>query len=78
MCVGSVRRRIVLFSPFVFLRGVEDVAPYKNNKTLSLPVGAHILAKQVCYEAKRNIESPVSLFALSFGFAQTNDCPQTL
>ena len=40
--------------------------------------GDHILAKQVCYEAKRNIESPVSLFALSFGFAQTNDCPQTL
>ena len=34
--------------------------------------GDHILAKQVCHEAKRNIESPATLSALSFGFAQTN------
>ena len=37
-----------------------------------MTAGDRILAKQVCYEAKRNIESPVSLFDLSFGFAQIN------
>ena len=39
--------------------------------------GDHILAKQVCHEAKRNIESPVTLSALSFCFAQTNGLPRS-
>ena len=30
----------------------------------------HILAKQVCYEAKRNIESPVTLFAFTKSLPQ--------
>ena len=50
--------------------------PYKRNSSKRRR-GDHILAKQVCHEAKRNIESPVTLFALSFGYTQTNGLPKS-
>ena len=64
-----------LFSPFVsYGRFVNR--PYGTEQNI-ICRGDHILAKQVCHEAKRNIESPVTLFAPSFGFAQTNAPSQT-
>ena len=109
MCGGSVRRRIVLFSPFILcgriwnpplrcggvppfilpspfvLCGRFVNRPYKNNKTLSLPVGEDSISSRnvvriyqqpspVGEGGSRRLtdEVSVSLFALPFGFAQTN------
>ena len=60
-CVGVTP--FVLFSPFVsYGRFVNR--PYKKQQDLIVACrGDHILAKQVCHEAKRNIESPATLFA---------------
>ena len=70
-----VRRRIVLFLPFVsYGRFVNRPYDTEQNKICR---GDRILAKQVCHEAKRNIESPATLSALFFGFAQINEHSQT-
>ena len=56
------------FSPFVFRRAIRESPLQKQQDLIVACRGDHILAKQVCHEAKRNIESPATLFALSYGF----------
>ena len=52
--------------------GGYGIRPYGAEQNI-ICRGDHILAKQVCHEAKRNNESPVTLSALPFGFAQTKE-----
>ena len=73
--MGGFRCAAVLFcSRRLFYAGGYGIRPYGAEQNI-ICRGDHILAKQVCHEAKRNIESPVTLSALSFCFAQTNGLP---
>ena len=76
MCVG--RFAAVLFVLAVcFFRGVGDVAPYGAEQNI-ICRGDHILAKQVCHEAKRNIESPRNVVRTTFRFRTNKRSPSIL